>query len=46
MNSDLVEDLKAKLKAGSSQYKVFDLLSDMAWHYFKNKWSINEYCDR
>jgi hypothetical protein len=30
MSSDLVEDLKAKLKEVSSQYKVFELLSDMA----------------
>jgi len=32
MSSDLIEALKAKFKKGSSQYKVFELLSDMAWH--------------
>jgi hypothetical protein len=32
MSSDLVENLKAKLKEGSSKYKVFELLSDRAWH--------------
>ncbi|MFM6899223.1 MAG: restriction endonuclease, partial [Microcystis panniformis] len=32
MSSDLVEALKAKFKKGSSQYKVFELLSDRAWH--------------
>lgn len=32
MKFDSVENLKAKLKEGSSQYKVFNLLSDQAWH--------------
>ena len=32
MNSDAVENFKARLKEGSSQYKVFDLLSDQVWH--------------
>ncbi|WP_017302856.1 restriction endonuclease [Spirulina subsalsa] len=32
MNSDLIEHLKAKFKSGSSQYKVFALLSDQQWH--------------
>jgi len=32
VNPDSVEDFRAKLKKGSSQYKVFNLLSDQDWH--------------
>ena len=32
MNPESAANLKAKLKEGSSQYKVFHLLSDQAWH--------------
>lgn len=32
MNFDSVENLRATLKQGSSQYKVFNLLSDQSWH--------------
>lgn len=32
MNPESAESLKSKLKSGTSQYKVFDLLSDKKWH--------------
>lgn len=32
MNPDSAENFRAKLKKGSSQYKVFNLLSDQDWH--------------
>jgi hypothetical protein len=32
MNLNFVETLRAMFKEGSSQYKVFNLLADQAWH--------------
>jgi hypothetical protein len=32
VNPESVESFKSKLKSGSSQYKVFNLLSDQNWH--------------
>lgn len=32
MIQDSADNFKSKLKAGSSQYKVFSLLSDLVWH--------------
>ena len=31
-NKNLAETIKAQIKADSSQYKVFNLLSDQEWH--------------
>lgn len=32
MNPDVVEEIRLRLKVASSQYKVFNLLSDLSWH--------------